>query len=649
MKKIYLLFTLLIPLNVLSSEPYPLEYWATGNGLNGVQVSLEGSYLSFEKIPSRTSPKEIHILETDNLSKTPIVIGGTKMDVEQYYWVSDQHMVVVFSQQVRKGIEGFNQGVFNYKTALLNVKTQKFKELDRDRSVGAGKRFSTRLVDILPERKDEIIISYAEAQRGQSFKSPAYYIYNFKTDKKKLILRSSGEYYGLRFDGNAVPIFARGFDAQSKESVWYYRPQGTSSWLEYHRVSVDSFETFRVLRTNNLKDEIYVIANNGEDKTSLWKYNIIQKKFIKKIFGFDDADLNGPLYHYNRSKHPDALIGIAKYTDKYRRIYLNGDLSLEVEALYYQLESIIPNAYRVSITSSSYDANTFVVLNTAPNDPGTYYLFNNNSFIKIGEKKPFLNPNDLASLEYIKYKSSDGLMIPAYLHVPKGEGPFPLVVMPHGGPFVAESITYDTWPQLFANNGYMVLQPQYRGSYGYGIEFHKKAFNNGGQGGLLMQDDADWGAIDLIKKGRVDKDNVFMFGWSNGGYYASIAATNKNNIYNCVVAGAPVTDLDQQKGYYLNRLRGAQEIQQRGYFDGSISPIDVVEDVSIPILIVHGDNDQRVPVRHAYKYADELNKYGKDHKLVILENADHFSNTLTYDHYMTLYSESLSFLDSCKK
>ena len=649
MKKIYLLFTILLPLKVLSFEPYPLEYWATGNGLNDVQVSLEGSYLSFEKIPSRTSPKEIHILETDNLSKTPMVIGGTKMDVEQYFWVSDQHMVVVFSQQVRKGIEGFNQGVFNYKTALLNVKTQKFKELDRDRSVGAGKRFSTRLVDILPERKDEIIISYAEAQRGQSFKSPAYYIYNFKTDKKKLILRSSGEYYGLRFDVNAVPIFARGFDAQSKENVWYYRPQGTSSWLEYHRMNEDSFESFRILRTNNLKDEIYVIANNGEDKTALWKYNLKQKRFIKKIFGFDDADLYGPLYHYNSSKHPDALIGISKYTDKFRRIYLNGDLSLEVEALYYQLENIIPNAYQVSIIASSYDANTFVVLNTAPNDPGSYYLFNKNSFIKVVEKKPFLNPDDLASLEYIKYKSSDGLMIPAYLHVPKGDGPFPLVVMPHGGPFVAESVTYDTWPQLFANNGYMVLQPQYRGSYGYGIEFHKKAFNNGGQGGLLMQDDADWGAIDLIKKGRVDKDNVFMFGWSNGGYYSSIAATNKNNIYNCVVAGAPVTDLDQQKGYFLNRLRGAQEIRQRGYFDGSISPIDVVEDVSIPILIVHGDNDQRVPVKHAYKYADELKKYGKDHKLVILENADHFSNTLTYDHYMTLYRESLSFLDSCKK
>ena len=82
-----------------------------------------------------------------------------------------------------------------------------------------------------------------------------------------------------------------------------------------------------------------------------------------------------------------------------------------------------------------------------------------------------------------------------------------------------------------------------------------------------MQDDADWGAIDLIKKGRVDKDNVFMFGWSNGGYYASNAATNKNDVYTCVVAGAPITDLDQQK-IFANQLRGAQEIRQRGYFDG---------------------------------------------------------------------------------
>lgn len=639
----------LFSLNIISAEPYPNEYWAVGSGINDVQVSLDGKYLSFEKIPSRTSPKEIHILETDNLSKTPIVIGGEKMDVENYYWVSDQHMVVLFSQQVRKGIEGFNAGVFNYKTALLNVKTQKFKELDNDRSVGSGKVFSTRLVNILPTKKDQVIISYAEAQRGQSFKNPAYYLYNFKTDKKKLILRSSGTYRNIRFDDDANPISATGFDIQSGEYIWYYRPTGSSTWVEYHRMHEDSFEDFRVLRTNKFKDDIYVIANNGEDKSSLWKYNIKNKKFVSKIFGLNDSDIYGPLYHFNQGSHPNTLIGITSYTDKLKRIYLNGNLSLEVEALYYQLESIIPNSYQVRIVSSSYDSKTLVVQNQAPNDPGTYYLFHNNSFIKVGEEKPFLESNNLASLEYIKYPSSDGLSIPAYLHVPKGKGPFPLIVMPHGGPFVQENITYDTWPQFFANNGYMVLQPQYRGSYGYGINFHKKSFIDGGQGGLLMQDDADWGAKYLIEKKRVDKDNVYMFGWSNGGYYAAIAATNKHDIYNCVIAGAPVTDLNQQKGYFLDRLRGAQEIRQKSYFNGSISPIEVVQDVSIPILIVHGSNDQRVPIKHAYKYSEELKKYNKEHKLVVLEEADHFSNTLTYEHYKTLYDESIKFLDSCKK
>lgn len=646
MKKLTILFSLTLSTYISSIEPYPVDYWAVGDGLNDVQVSLEGKYLSFEKIPSKTSPREVHILEVDNLSKPPFVLGGEKMDVENYYWVSDEHMVVIFSQKVRQGIQGFNQGVFSYKAALLNLKTQKFKELDNDRAVGSGKRFSTRVVDVLPSRKDEIIISYAEAQRGQSFKGAAYYIYNFITDKKRLILRGNDEYYGIRFDENAKPIRASGFDAGSDEYIWYYRPKGSNTWTEYHRMHEDSFETFNVVNTNNMEGDIYVIANNGEDKESLWKYNLEKKKFTSKVYGSNESDLFGALYHFNTNKYPRELIGVSTYTDRFKRLYLGGDLSLDVEALYYQLEQIIPNSYQVSIVSSSYDNNTYIVRNTAPNDPGTYYLIHNNTFTKVGSKKPFLEPENLASLEYIKYPSSDGLEIPAYVHVPKGKGPFPLVVMPHGGPFVGEYITYDTWPQFFANNGYMVIQPIYRGSFGYGIDFHKAAFINGGQGGLLMQDDADWGVKHLIDEGRVDPDNVYMFGWSNGGYYASIAATNKNNLYKCVIAGAPVTDLAQQGSYYLNRIRGAQEIRQKGYYDGSISPIEVVSEVKVPVLIVHGDKDQRVPVKHAYKYAEELKKYNKKHKLIVLEGADHFSNTLTYDHYMTLYNGMLDFINN---
>lgn len=83
-------------------------------------------------------------------------------------------------------------------------------------------------------------------------------------------------------------------------------------------------------------------------------------------------------------------------------------------------------------------------------------------------------------MRYITYKSRDGLKIPAFLTVPNGKPPFPLIVLPHGGPFVQETVVYDEWAQMLANNGYLVLQPQYRGSRGYGEDFYKIAFSEGG-------------------------------------------------------------------------------------------------------------------------------------------------------------------------
>ena len=253
----------------------------------------------------------------------------------------------------------------------------------------------------------------------------------------------------------------------------------------------------------------------------------------------------------------------------------------------------------------------------------------------------------MASLSYISYPSSDGQTIYAYVHTPKGNGPHPLVVMPHGGPFVEERILFDEWPQFFANNGYMVIQPQYRGSYGYGIDFHKKAFIDGGEGGKKMQDDLDYGAKHLIEKGLVDKDNVYMFGWSYGGYTSLIASMNKEKLYKCVVAGAAVADLVQQYNYYGSRLDGAQKVRQEAYSKDSVNPIDHIDEIKVPLLIIHGDNDQRVPIKHAYKFVDELNKKDIKHEFIILEGADHFLGTIGYSNMLNMWSSSLDFIQSC--
>jgi dipeptidyl aminopeptidase/acylaminoacyl peptidase len=219
-------------------------------------------------------------------------------------------------------------------------------------------------------------------------------------------------------------------------------------------------------------------------------------------------------------------------------------------------------------------------------------------------------------------------------------------VVPHGGPFVSEVVSFDTWGQMLANHGYMVLQPQYRGSRNFGLEFYKSAFVDGGQGGKKMQDDLDDGALHLVEQGMAAADRLAMFGWSYGGYAALVAAARSPQIYQCAVAGAGVSDNLLQVNYYRDRLRGAQREEQLGMWIESVSPIEHAGDVNIPLLIIHGSVDQRVPVDHSNRYRKALERSGKSYEYVELEGADHFSNTLTYDHKVKFFSELLEFLDN---
>jgi dipeptidyl aminopeptidase/acylaminoacyl peptidase len=135
-----------------------------------------------------------------------------------------------------------------------------------------------------------------------------------------------------------------------------------------------------------------------------------------------------------------------------------------------------------------------------------------------------------------------------------------------------------------------------------------------------------------------------MFGWSYGGYAALIAAARTPNMYQCVIAGAAVADNNQQVNYYRGDIKGSSRVEQLQFWDGSISPIEEAEKVNVPMLIIHGSVDQRVPVSHSKKYIDELEKYGKDFEYIELENADHFGTTLNYDHKMKAYPRMISFL-----
>ncbi len=305
---------------------------------------------------------------------------------------------------------------------------------------------------------------------------------------------------------------------------------------------------------------------------------------------------------------------------------------------------MIPNAYYVRITSRSRDGDDLTIYNIGPSDPGTYYMIKDQKLQVIGSKQPLIENEKLAEVRYIEYEARDGRKVPGFLTVPHGEGPFPTIIFPHGGPYVAEVVIYDEVTQMLANNGYLVLQPQYRGSQGYGLDHWMGAFKGASQAGRRMQDDKDDGALHLVKEGLADPDRLAIGGGSYGGYAALVAASRTPQIYQCVIGIAVVSDAVMQVNFARDTLRGAAVESWLDLWLDAVSPIDEVEKVNVPILIVHGTVDQRTPPINAKKYVKALEKHGKDFKYVSLKDADHFFNTFKYHHWMTLYNSMIDYL-----
>ncbi|MDG1799253.1 MAG: prolyl oligopeptidase family serine peptidase [Luminiphilus sp.] len=629
----------------VAADPYPLDYWARRDAVTGVSLSPDGSQFALTRILERGGNPIIELYESDNLDKDPVRIDSSPMEIMPgIRWIDDNVFLFGTRQQVREQIKGFNQGTYKRQNVKYDGSAKK--------PIGRIRQDYFSVEGLLPNKKNKILISVQEGvpdgmqSGGSTIRPRAYYEYDLKRNRKKLLMRGKIALGNIQFDQDGNATHAFGYDVRTNERTYHWRPKGTKDWEEMYRLHRDSFETFRPISPDPVADNHFlVIAHNGYDKTGLWSFDAKNQKFSEALYRRNDVDSGGTFGHSNRLSNGDDIAGVVWCKDECYREFFDPN----EEALYRQLESIIPNADKIYITGRSQDGNTLIVANLSPRDPGTYYLIRNGRVSKISGRKPYLEYDQLADVNYVTYKARDGRNIGGYLTVPNGDGPFPLIVMPHGGPYVSETTdTFDEWSQMLANNGYMVFQPQYRGSKKYGLEFYKSAFINGSEAGHAMQDDKDDGALYLAKQGLVDPDRMAMFGWSYGGYAALVAASREDQIYQCVIAGAAVTDPEMQVDYYRYRMEGAQKLEQLTTWDGAISPINEVTKVNVPLYILHGDNDQRVPPEHYYKYVKELEKEKIPHKKALLEGADHFGNTLFYRHKMTLYKSMLEFLaDDC--
>jgi dipeptidyl aminopeptidase/acylaminoacyl peptidase len=235
---------------------------------------------------------------------------------------------------------------------------------------------------------------------------------------------------------------------------------------------------------------------------------------------------------------------------------------------------------------------------------------------------------------WIDYKAADGRVLHAYLTLPPGKESaknLPLIVMPHGGPHARDYPGFDWFSQALASRGYVVLQPQFRGSDGFGQDLLTAGF---GEFGKKMQTDLSDGARALAAQGLVDPKRVCIVGASYGGYAALAGATIDTGVYRCAVSIAGLSDLRQQLRWWLNhqtsdrsdrfwnRFLGIEDYDDPKLND--ISPIKHVAKVTIPLLLIHGKDDTVVPYAQSDDMADELKDAKKPYEFVTLKHEDHW-------------------------
>ena len=635
---------LAVPLMAVATaaEVYPVDYWAAQETIYDVTVSPDGTRMAMMLRPALDAKPIIQVYDTADLSAEPKRYDAANLRIESYRWLSDDTIAVTLSGKVRERIEGWNQGTREFTAATLNVEK------------GRWKNFSDgQIISTLPGQKDKVLLQiYTGArERGdrQAQRAPNYYVVDVRRGTKKLVLKGNRDIGRVGFDdaGNPRRAQSRRVEGGTQINEFLYRKPGDGSWTKVYEQSEDSFETFFIAGYTEDPSRVYVVAHNGDDKAGLWLYNVDDKAFEELVYRRTDADVVNVVDHPDRIGHPDEVMAVAYAKEKYFLEFFDEEMA----ELFAVLEASIPNAHQIFFESRSEDGGATVIENSGPKDSGTFYLLRDGGLQKIGSVNPFVKGSELAEMRYVTYPARDGREIPAYVTMPtQGEAPYPTIVLPHGGPFVQEVVGYDKWSQMLANNGYLVIQPQYRGSRGYGLDHYTSAFLPNGQGGYAMQDDKDDGALYLVEQGLADRDRLAMFGWSYGGYASVVAAHRTPNIYQCAIAGASVPDTDQQLDYYRNRFgfSGSQRVEQVRMWDDSYNPIEHPEDVNIPLFLIHGSADQRTPLRGAKDYMRALDRAGKEYTFLELPGADHFFGTIGYENEKNAYTAMLDYLkDEC--
>jgi len=604
------------PVTLAQQAQLPVEVWADSLQVSELDMSPDAQRMAMLMRRERGAHPDLIVFDTDDIQGSLQAIQPEGLIPIGLRWANDDFLIVNFNL----GVEDKGRPVYLPRTASYNVTTGEWTSLVRTTRRGDIRRSGDnlmnrlgigRVVSVLPDERDYVLVAHNE-ERG---KPPNYYKVNLENGQRSLVLKGNTRLENYVWDREGNARGAAEYDEHDVAIVTLARVSPEDDWKEIDRQRADSRDRFALLGFFDPEQPHLTTVRSDEpggDLTGIYTVDIRtgERELVFKTEGYDaiDAVLSPRLADGTK------VVGYTYSNDKgYQRYYVDETYG----PLHRGLQQAFPDR-NVRIERVSEDGKTTLVYTTGPQALGQWYL------VKDGKVAPVIGASteivgeSLSPVEVFTYKARDGLEVSGYVTIPANtKGPYPTIAMPHGGPWVRDTYGYDRWPQMLANRGYAVFQPNYRGSTDLGKSFWMAGDRKWGH---EMQNDIEDGMQALVEDGVANPEKLAIAGWSYGGYAAFVAATRNNDLFNCVVSGAGVSDLTRIRGG-LSGSRFLRRYQTPTI--AGVSPVDLAGKVSVPMLIVHGDYDQTVPVEHSRRFVEGLKQAGADHQYIEIEDMGH--------------------------
>lgn len=594
----------------------PLEDFFKNPEKTAFRISPNGEYYSYLAPWEKRLNVYVQKVGADSAVR---ITSETARDIAGYLWKGNDRLLFLKD----------TGGDENYQLYGVNVDGTELKELT------VFEKVRTEMIDDLEDVEDEVIVGLN--RRNPEVFDP--FRLNVNTGELTQLAENPGNIVGWMTDHDGKLRVAITSDGVNQTLLYRETEQAPFAPL----ITTSFKETVSPYLFTFDNKALYTASNLGRDKTALVILDPATGKEKEVLFETQEADIEGVDY----SRKDKKLLSVSWVTDKEKEHFFDAG----AEAMKKDLKEKL-KGYEVAIGSHNKAEDKFMIRTYSDKSRGAYYFYDKNTkeLKKLADLSPWLNEKDLCDMKPISYQSRDGLTIHGYLTLPKGYDPknLPVVINPHGGPWARDYWGFNSEVQFLANNGYAVLQMNFRGSTGYGKEFWQSSFK---QWGRTMQNDITDGVQWLIDQGIADPKRVAIYGGSYGGYATLAGLTLTPDLYAAGVDYVGVSNMftfmNTIPPYWKPLQDMFHEMVGNPKTDSlmlrEVSPVFMVDKIKAPLFVAQGANDPRVNKAESDQIVQALKDRGIDVEYMVKDNEGHgFHNE---ENRFDFYRSMIAFLD----